>query len=226
MKMDDGLQYDKIKVGRAEDLTGQTFGHWKVLYRTNNNASNKAQWVCQCDCEKKTIKPVDAKSLKSYTSTNCGCERNKTISIKNDLKIHQKDEEGNIILKRCYRCKKWLTLDNFWKSSSQKDGYSGECKNCSSHSKENRYNIYKKNAKKRGLNFNITKEEFYYLTSQECYYCGDLNEYNGIDRINSDLDYSMENCVPCCEYCNKMKLNYSIDFWLNHMRKILNYYGG
>ena len=40
MKMDDGLQYDKIKVGRAEDLTGQTFGHWKVLYRTNNNASN------------------------------------------------------------------------------------------------------------------------------------------------------------------------------------------
>ena len=219
------LKYEKIKVGRAEDLTNQVFGHWKVLYRTINNASNKVQWVCECDCEKHTIKPVEAKSLKSGASTNCGCERNKTIALKNDIKIHQRDENGNIILKRCFRCKEWLTLDNFWKNVSQKDGYTGECKKCSSQSKENRYNIYKKNAIRRNIDFQLTKEEFYAITSQPCHYCGDLHNYNGVDRIESNKGYYVNNCVPCCEYCNKMKLDYSVDFWLNHIKKILNYYG-
>lgn len=225
MNMDNGYQYEQIPVGRAEDLTNQIFGHWKVLYRTNNTPSNKVQWVCQCDCEKGTIKPVEAKSLKNKTSTNCGCERNKTIAKKNDIKIHKRNEKGEIILKKCFRCGEWLSLDNFWKSSSQKDGYSGECKKCSYSSKENRYNIYKKNAKKRNIDFQLTKEDFYKLTSLKCHYCGDINEYNGIDRIDSNLGYIKENCVPCCEYCNKMKLNYSIDFWLNHIKKVLNYYG-
>lgn len=40
------LKYAKIKVGRAEDLTGQKFNHWTVLYRTINSKSNKVQWVC------------------------------------------------------------------------------------------------------------------------------------------------------------------------------------
>lgn len=219
------LNYEKIDVGRAEDLTGQIFSHWKVLYRTTNNTSNKVQWVCECDCQKHTIKPVEAKSLKSGTSTNCGCERNKTLSLKNDIKIHQRDENGNIILKKCFRCGEWLSLDNFWKNHCQKDGYSGECKNCSSQSKENRYNIYKKNAKRRNLEFSLTKEEFYDITSQKCYYCGNFQNYNGIDRINSNEGYYIDNCVPCCEYCNKMKLDYSTEFWLKHIKQILNYYG-
>jgi hypothetical protein len=35
------IKYEKINVGRSEDLSGQIFGHWKVLYRTFNNANNK-----------------------------------------------------------------------------------------------------------------------------------------------------------------------------------------
>ena len=219
------LNYEKINVGRAEDLTGQIFGHWTVLYRTlNNNNNNKVQWVCQCNCENHTIKAVEAKSLKSGTSTNCGCERNKTIALKSDIKIHQRDTNGNIILKKCFRCGKWLFLDNFWKSSSQKDGYCGECKICSNESKENRYNIYKKNAKRRQLDFQLTKEEFYNITSQPCQYCGNLQKYSGIDRIDSIKGYYFQNCVPCCEICNKMKLDYSTEFWMNHMKQIINYY--
>lgn len=215
------LEYTKINVGRAEDLTGQVFNHWTVLYRTTNSKSNKVQWVCQCDCDNHTIKPVEAKSLKWGTSTNCGCERKKTIARKNDLKIHQRDQNNNIVLKKCFRCNQWLSLDNFWKNSSQKDGYSGECKRCASTSKEQRYHTYKQNAKRRNIDFCLTKEQFYNLTQQPCYYCNDLLDYNGIDRIDSNQGYLIENCVPCCQYCNKMKLNYSLDFWIEHMKKIL-----
>ena len=84
-------------------------------------------------------------------------------------------------------------------------------------------NIYKKNAKKRNIDFNLTKEDFYFLTQQKCHYCGDMKEYNGIDRIDSNKGYELNNCVPCCEICNKMKLDYSYDFWIDHMKKVIKY---
>ena len=214
-------QYPEEKIGRAQDLSNQIFGKWKVLYRTKNNSNNKVQWVCECSCEKHTIKPVEAKSLKAGTSTNCGCSRLETIANNADIKIHKRDQSGKIILKKCSRCGEWLSLDNFWKNASCKDGYHNECKNCCYTAKENRYNIYKKNAKKRNIDFNLTKQQFYDLTAQPCYYCGELNNYNGIDRVDSSKNYTLDNCVPCCSYCNKMKMDYSKDFWLSHMKKIL-----
>ena len=66
------MDYEKIKVGRAEDLTGQRFGNWTVLHRTTNSASNKVRWVCQCYCEQQTIRPVEAKSLKFKSAKKVG----------------------------------------------------------------------------------------------------------------------------------------------------------
>lgn len=80
--------YPEIPLGRSENLSNQCFGKWTVLYRTINSKSNKTKWVCQCSCDKRTIKAVEAKSLKAGVSTNCGCERLKTISEKNDNLIH------------------------------------------------------------------------------------------------------------------------------------------
>ena len=216
-------QYPEVQVGRAENLAGQCFGKWLVLYRTENSNSNKTRWVCQCSCEKGTIKPVETKTLKSKTSTNCGCERLKTISEKSDKLIHKRNEQGEIILKRCSRCKEWLSLNEFWKNKTCKDGYCNECKNCQNTAKENRYNLYKKNAKSRNLIFEIKKEEFYNLTQQPCVYCGSLENYNGLDRLNSSIGYTIENVVPCCSICNKMKLDYSKEFFLEHIKKIIKY---
>ncbi len=30
--------------------------------------------------------------------------------------------------------------------------------------------------------------------------------YNGIDRLDSSKGYTLENCVPCCEEINVMKM--------------------
>lgn len=31
--------------------------------------------------------------------------------------------------------------------------------------------------------------------------------YNGLDRVNNDLPHTLENCVPCCKFCNFAKNN-------------------
>lgn len=82
------LKYPEIPVGpRAQDLTGKTFNKWKVLYRTYNKGK-KVAWVCECQCDKKTIKVVTTIGLTSGTSKDCGCGRKQTIAEKADKKIH------------------------------------------------------------------------------------------------------------------------------------------
>lgn len=224
------LKYPEKDIGNAEDLTGKIFGKWQVLYRTENNERNKTMWVCRCSCENQTVKPVVQASLKNGTSTSCGCERLSIIYKINDEKIHIRDEYGNIEKKRCFKCHEFLPLTSFYRSKYQKDGYSGECKRCQNESKDGRYNVYKKNAKKRNINFNLTKEEFYDITSKPCYYCNDYSNkdinnvsYSGVDRIDSSKGYEIDNIVPCCDICNKMKLDYSKEFFINHINKIADY---
>ena len=221
--------YPEKTLHRAEDLSNKIFGNWKVLYRTNN-VGNSTMWVCECMCDKHTIKPVSTKSLKSGSSTSCGCNRIIKNNNTKDKKIRIRDEEGNITHKRCFRCERILPISNFYKNKKNFDGYSGECKQCTFESKENRYNIYKKNARTRDIGFYLSKEEFYDITSKPCNYCGgysniDLNNnsYNGVDRIDSNKGYVIDNIVPCCDVCNKMKLNYAIPFFLNHINKIMNH---
>ena len=56
-----------------KDLTGKTFGDWIVLERAANRG-RAVRWLCKCKrCG--TVKDVAGTSLKSGTSTNCGCVR-------------------------------------------------------------------------------------------------------------------------------------------------------
>lgn len=86
------------------------------------------------------------------------------------------------------------------------------------------YGGYKRNAKAKNLKFSLTLDEFKYLTNQNCYYCGIIPStkrsnrryngdfiYNGIDRVDNTKGYMLNNCVPCCWTCNKMKSSLSAD---------------
>lgn len=93
-----------------------------------------------------------------------------------------------------------------------KDGYANMCKECASpkNNIERHIHIYKNNARRRNIQFNLKEEDFIKIISDNCYYCGSP-QANGIDRVDSNKDYILENCVPCCEFCNKMKLDHSIE---------------
>jgi len=87
------------------------------------------------------------------------------------------------------------------------------------------FSQYKARCNKTGRSFDLTKEEFVELTSMNCFYCGlppstigkpfhlkNISEayiFNGLDRVNNLLGYTLGNCVACCEQCNRSKLDYS-----------------
>ncbi len=91
------------------------------------------------------------------------------------------------------------------------------------------YRVKTGNARKRGINFELTEDQFRQLSSQNCFYCGrePSNRYNnnngrkgyyhgdfihsGIDRVDNTKGYLFENCVPCCKECNFMKADITPD---------------
>ena len=85
------------------------------------------------------------------------------------------------------------------------------------------YPLVKADAKRRLLEFKITVNEFKRLWSMPCYYCGDIVETVGIDRVDNNIGYIIDNVVSCCVLCNMMKKNYLKELFINHCKKVANY---
>jgi hypothetical protein len=73
---------------------------------------------------------------------------------------------------------------------------------------------------KRGITMQLTFEQFAKLINSNCEYCDEPNA-RGVDRIDFTKSYTIENSAPCCEICNRLKLDHSVEELKNHMIKIL-----
>lgn len=112
------------------------------------------------------------------------------------------------------------------------------------------WNRLKANAKIRNYSVDINFTDFKFITSQNCYFCGEkprlFNYYfnkdksprrgqesiseetkniswikvNGIDRIDNMLGYSINNCVPCCSQCNQAKMDNSLTDFKSWLNRI------
>lgn len=75
--------------------------------------------------------------------------------------------------------------------------------------------------RKKGFYVPLTEEQFNYITSLDCYYCGSTLNI-GVDRIDSKEGYTIENSRPCCTKCNMMKYVHSEEDFINHIKKIIS----
>lgn len=123
------------------------------------------------------------------------------------------------------------------------------CKNCSlkTHRMQNSesrmlsslYEAYKKKTagRKKGIQFNLTIEEYNELIKSNCLYCGGapnnkyrmkytdgdiLYLYQGVDRIDSSKDYDKINVVPCCANCNRAKGTQTIEDFNDWIYRLTN----
>lgn len=72
----------------------------------------------------------------------------------------------------------------------------------------------------------MTADDFRSLTRLPCHYCGAEPKsvagssahgtfvYNGVDRYDNAIGYTVSNCVPCCGQCNYAKQDYSAEEFL------------
>jgi hypothetical protein len=99
---------------------------------------------------------------------------------------------------------------------------------------------YRSNARRRGLSFSLSADEFRSLVTSSCEYCGSepsavskhsgaVTEktrhnseftYNGIDRKNNSVGYHYVNCVSCCGTCNKAKLAMSYSEFIEWIQRV------
>lgn len=90
---------------------------------------------------------------------------------------------------------------------------------------------YVHSARKRKLEFKLSKIDFSSIVEQNCYYCNEKPRVrkpemnggcvvNGIDRLDNTVGYIIENCVACCFKCNNAKSTLSQADFLELAEKI------
>jgi hypothetical protein len=162
------------------DLTGRRFERLLVVKETERKSKYRRYWLCKCDCGNEVS--VSQTHLISGHAKSCSCLRIERTSVP--------DSGFRGLLQR-----------------------------------------YQAAARTRGLSWELTEEQFRELTQSACYYTGrkpsqtsrsansNLRRrkhgweptpggtyvYNGIDRLDSEVGYTPENCVPCCGEANLAK---------------------
>lgn len=83
-----------------------------------------------------------------------------------------------------------------------------------------RYIQYQRRANAKQLPFSLSVDEFNQLIILPCTYCGISRGTMTIDRIDSSLGYEIDNVAPCCQQCNTMKFTYSVDDFIDQVKRI------
>jgi hypothetical protein len=178
------------------DMTGKTYGTLFVLYKIprGEHRSTQAFWRVRCHCGKEF--PSVGWTIRSGHTKSCGCLQREAVRVRNaKTALPEGEAEKNCVLR-----------------------------------------VYRRGAKRRNLVWTLSPSDFFFLTTKNCFYCGGLptnrshkpNQhgdfiYNGIDRLDNSLGYTLENTVSCCQKCNWMKNKISAREFLAHVKQIQAY---
>ena len=174
------MLFRMIRQATIDKWIGQRRGRLVILSFTKKVGRTEYFYSCRCDCG--TVKDIRLGCLTpTGTTVSCGCvsrEKNKERWTGNTFR-RLKPGEAN---------RNWV------------------------------FKRYQLDAIAKNKEFLLTREQFTALTSQPCFYCDSepqakaLNAfshgayiYNGIDRADNSLGYTIDNCVPACRVCNSLK---------------------
>lgn len=176
------------------DLTGQKFNYLTINTHLGKDNSSNNIYNCTCDCGSTIV--AQGSDVKTGKIKSCGC-------------LKYKKAQERVLENPKLNIQKQLYRDYKYKAENHRE-----------------------------LSFELTFEQFVDLIEKECTYCGDIGvsfynstrkvtldyiyKYNGVDRVNNDKGYTVENSVACCKFCNQMKHTLTADFFKNHITKIYN----
>ncbi len=153
----------------------ERYGHWQVLYQSDTNSR---KYHCRCDCG--TEREVSISQLANGKTKSCGCVNKRNLIGTRHGKVivisetKRRYSDGSLFwLCKC-DCGKTVELI----TSRLLSGYTVSC-GCYRKRKIQYglssinavYNIYRRCARDRSIEFDITKEQFIKITSRNCVYC-------------------------------------------------------
>lgn len=218
---------------------GKVFGRWEVLGVSKNRGKNyHIKLECKCQCG--NVKHIDKSSLLSGMSKSCGCadKSDLTGKIIGDFEVLEfsgvNAKSHNLWKVKCLLCGKiHIRARMEWENFSV-----CECVSTRKAKEETAikslYNGYIRQANDRGIKFEISVDDFKIITKKRCQYCGiepsnickrkrSVYVYNGLDRIDSEKNYTLDNVVPCCSQCNTIKWDMSYHDFINKIKTIYNH---
>lgn len=171
-------------------------------------------------------------------------ENGSTI-IKRDVSSTRNSHPHDLVVK-CH-CEKEFKISKLAFSRGLKNHTPLQCKSCHSLSSNKQraktdvdseirrfMKSYIDSANLRNYVFTLNFDEFKQLCLQSCFYCDEPHskyahkikhnetKKNGIDRKDSSVGYTLDNSVPCCSTCNKMKQTFTDIEFLKQIEKIYN----
>jgi hypothetical protein len=181
------------------NLVDKKFGRLVVIKEVERLSKYVRRWLCRCECGKE-VKVQQGHLTKKHTRS-CGC-----------------------LFLECR-----VVYDSGFRGLFQQ---------------------YQAGARLRGLLWNLTEKQFKILVDSPCHYTGRMPSqvylsshshhrqrthglppkeggtyvYNGIDRIDSAIGYTPENCVPACKDANLAKQSLSKDEFISLCREVAQHH--
>jgi len=170
-----------------------------IDYRCTTGSSRRSYFKCLCICGQ--IFEARAEAIKNGHTKSCGCRTSELMSVSHTL---NEDVVASNIL----------------------------------------YGRYLHTAKRKDISFLLSIDDFKSFIFNNCYYCGapprlakvsgskkwnikdKFVSYNGIDRIDNNIGYIIDNCVTCCSFCNGAKSNYSLEDFQNWIKRLVSFVNG
>lgn len=242
------------------EMLGKQFGWLHVEERGEDrilpSGGREIQYWCRCACGHRVLVP--GHSLRNGHTRSCGCLNKPDLSgqRRGELDVIEFDPTRQRWKCRC-TCQEHTIV---WRTTSQlnsKKRGSRDCGCSGAAALKARwaakrdplaiglrliYQDCKNAAKKREIEFLLTKENAYPLFTQCCFYCGyppmstkrpyyqtkpgvltyldPPLAYNGLDRVDNTDGYRKENVVTCCLTCNRAKNNMTVAEFISWLRRI------
>lgn len=247
------------------DLSGQRFGRLTVRQFAGKDRFGGRLWECICDCGKTVV--VHRSNL-GRGSMSCGCARTGKLRVDLAGKRFSKLTAVRFIGRDDTGKAQWECLCDCGSTCAVAGPNlsSGMTKSCGCLKAETlslppgaaafnkRYSACKHSAKKRGIEFSLSKEQYHNIVTQPCSFCGRApspwNPYlyadgkvrykhmssssierawihiSSVDRIDSKKGYVFENCQPLCVRHNYMKAERTLEeLLLEDILPMLRYAG-
>jgi len=236
---------------QAIDETGHRYGKLVVIERAANKGK-KAAWFCKCDCgnefivsgvslRRGTTKNCGCFDLPYRIKNEVGNQYGR-LTV---LGWQGLDKfKSALWLCRCDCGNETIVRGNSLRQ--------GDTRSCGCLQKERAHETFslpsgvaafntlirtmKRGARQRGYIWQLTKEQVRILTQQSCYYCGaqpiqqgtssacnGAYLYNGLDRVNNERGYEINNVIPCCGICNYAKRTMTQDDFLAWISRVYNH---